>query len=251
MTAFLKIDCCQSCRQDTPWDFVPPIMIGSKPLVGTGVWRTQLLDGRCPACVAASEADRTREREDRALRLRLIELLGGTKPQREFTFERYRPDPGNTVALQAAKQFDPSRDNLYLWGRTGVGKTHLAYAIAGERLQHRDTVAVLRASGLTRKLRMRTPDEEQQGIDQFVRVSVLVLDEMGIGTETAYSKQVLQEILDGRDFNDRGGLIVTSMYSPFGLATRWSDNSIPSRLAAMCRVIEVRGLDHRRGDRPA
>jgi chromosomal replication initiation ATPase DnaA len=52
--------------------------------------------------------------------------LGGEKPYREFTFERYKVTPGNRRAYERSKTFDPAAENLYLWGPSGVGKTHLA-----------------------------------------------------------------------------------------------------------------------------
>jgi DNA replication protein DnaC len=93
---------------------------------------------------------------------------------------------------------------------------------------------------LVRKLRMKTPEEEQQTIDGFIRVGVLVIDGLGVGSDTAYARQVLQEILDGRDFHDRGGLVVTSRFSLAGLGRRLTDDAIPSRLAGMCRLVEIR-----------
>lgn len=87
---------------------------------------------------------------------------------------------------------------------------------------------------------MKPPEEEQQAIDRLVEADVLVVDELGNG-ESAYGRLILQEILDARDFADRGGLIVTSQFSVSALARRWNERSIPSRLAGMCRVVEVRG----------
>jgi DNA replication protein DnaC len=92
---------------------------------------------------------------------------------------------------------------------------------------------------------MRTPDEEQQGIDALVRTDLLVVDDLGIGGETSYARQILQEILDARDCSDRHGLVLTSPYSPVRLARRLDDRTIPSRLSGMCEVVEMRGFDHR------
>jgi DNA replication protein DnaC len=247
MTAFLKIDRCKSCRQETPWEWVPPIRLTGKPLAGTGVWRSRLINDICPPCFQEIEAERVRQRRHAAMQAALLQLLGGPKPYREFTLDRYSVTSGNELAVQKAKQFDSARQNLYLWGPSGVGKTHLAYGTARTCFERGVSVAAVRASQLTRKLRMKTPEEEQQGIDGFVRVGVLLLDDVGVGADTPYARQVLQEILDGRDFADRGGLVVTSRYSLRGLAARLNDDAIPSRLAAMCQTVEVKGPDHRSG----
>jgi DNA replication protein DnaC len=92
---------------------------------------------------------------------------------------------------------------------------------------------------------MKDPEQEQTAVDEFVRVEVLVFDDLGSGSDTTYSRQILQEILDGRDFKDRGGLVITSKYSLSGLAQKLNDDTIPSRLAGMCRVVELKGPDHR------
>jgi DNA replication protein DnaC len=245
MTAFLKIDRCKACGREISWEWVPPILLIGKPLAGTGVWRSRLINDVCPACTEAREAENARRQQARANQERLVQLFGGEKPYREFTFERYRVTPGNELAFRSAKQFDPLTDNLYVWGPPGVGKTHLAYAIARTNFDQRDSVSVVKTWQVTRKLRMKTPDEEQHGIDEFARVGVLVLEDFGIGTDTVYGRQIFQEILDKRDFRGRGGLVVTSRCSLRVLRTRLNDDAIPSRLTGMCRVVEIRGADQR------
>ena len=86
MTAFLKIDRCLDCQQEKPWERVPPILLAGRTLAGTAVWRSQLIDGICPACGVVREVKRDKERCAYALRNDLIRLLGGEKPYREFTF---------------------------------------------------------------------------------------------------------------------------------------------------------------------
>ena len=90
---------------------------------------------------------------------------------------------------------------------------------------------------------MKDPLQEQAAVDDFVSVEVLVLDDLG--DDTPFSRQLLQEILDFRDFHYRAGLVVTSKYSLDDLATKLADDTIPSRLAGMCQVVEIQGIDHR------
>jgi DNA replication protein DnaC len=177
--------------------------------------------------------------------LRLISLGGGEKPYREFRFETFRVMPTNRLAFLRASGFNPGRDNLYLWGPCGVGKTHLAFATARRHCEEGLSVEFLKPPQLMRRVRRRDPDEEQQAVDRYVRADVFVLDDLGIGHETAYARQVFQEILDGRDFAYRAGLVVTSKYSLDALAAKLGDDTITSRLAGMCRVIEIRGPDGR------
>lgn len=246
MSAFLKIDRCRGCGQEIPWEWLPPVVLAGRTLTGTGVWRSVLVEGLCPGCCEATAADRERGRRSQRLRDRLIQLLGGIKPYREFTFERFRMTAGNREAFEQARTFNPTTGNLYLWGWGRVGKTHLAMAVARVCAEHGGSVKAVTPLQLVRQIRMKPPEEEQQAIDAFVRVSVLVLDDFGRGSDTAYARAVLQEILDTRDFQDRGGLVVTSRFSPVAAGRRLNDDAITSRLAAICRIIEVKSLDSRK-----
>ena len=245
MTAFLKIDECQSCHRSLPWEWVPAVLLNGKTLAGTAVWRSQLIARRCAPCQAARESAREKEEHIRLRRSALVEILGGEKPYREFTFERYQVTTANQLAFERSKNTNPACDNLYLWGPCGVGKTHLAYAVARRGFEESLSVTILWAAQLSRKVRMKDPDQEQDALDRLIEVDILVLDDLGNGTDTAYSRQILQEFLDGRHFRDRAGLMVTSKYSIDQLAAKMADDTIPSRLAGMCTVIQVRGPDGR------
>ena len=245
MTAFLKIDRCLECEGEKPWEWVPPVRVSAKTLAGTAVWRSQLIDGLCPACYVNRESNREKEQRVYGLRSELTRLLGGEKPYRNFTFDKFRVTPGNRVAFEAAQRFDCARDNLYLWGPCGVGKTHLAYAAARSSFERKNSMVIATPSQLSRRVRMKDPDQEQAAIERFVQAPVLVLDDIGTGHETAFARQVLQEILTGRDFNDRAGLLVTGPYSLGALAEKLGDDIIPSRMAGMCQVLEIKGLDYR------
>jgi DNA replication protein DnaC len=245
MTAFLKIDRCKCCHQQIPWEWAPPINLAGKTLAGTGVWRSTLVDGLCPACRDAAEADRERRRRSERQRERLIELLGGIKPYRDFTFEHFQVTAGNREAFEQSSRFDPAKENLYVWGLGRVGKTHLGFAIARTCFERGGVIKQATPSQLVRHLRMRPPDEEQQAIDGFVRSAVFLLDDFGRTNDTPYARLVLQEILDARDFRGHGGLVVTSRYSPGAVARRLGDDGISARLAVMCRVIEIKGIDFR------
>jgi len=245
MTAFLKIDDCTSCHRALPWEWVPAALLSGKALAGTGVWRSQLIRGVCPDCQAALEARREREKRALARRDAVVQLVGGERPYREFTFERYDVTPGNRLAYERSKNFNPATDNLYFWGPCGVGKTHLAYAIAKACFEGALSATVQLAAQISRKVRMKDVEQEQAAIDEFVRADVLVLDDLGLGSDTAYTRQILQEILDGRNFRDRAGLVITSKYSLGALGAKLNDDTIPSRLAGMCQLVEIKGADQR------
>ena len=245
MTAFLKIDSCQTCHRDLPWEYVPAILVSGRPLAGTGVWRSQLADGACLECITARQR-RRREIADRsAERERLIQVLGGEKPYREFTFGRFLRTVHNEAAYNAALHFNPASENLYFWGPCGVGKTHIARATARRCIEESLSVIVVPAFQISRRVRMKDPDKEQAAIDELAGADVLVIDDLGTGSDTAFAQQILQEILDTRDFARRAGLVVVSRFSLNQLAQKMNDDTIPSRLAGMCRIERVGGADQR------
>jgi DNA replication protein DnaC len=92
---------------------------------------------------------------------------------------------------------------------------------------------------------MKPPQEEQASIDLLISAQVLVIDAFGTGNDTPYARQVFQEILDGRDHQNRGGLVVTCRFSIPALLRRGADDGVVSRLAGMCRAIEMKGADRR------
>lgn len=94
---------------------------------------------------------------------------------------------------------------------------------------------------------MKDPEDEQRAINRLVRTELLVLDDLGIGSDTAYARQIFQEILDGRTYAYRAGLVITSKYSLDSLAQKLDDDTISSRLAGLCEIIEVQGADGRLG----
>jgi DNA replication protein DnaC len=245
MSAFLKIDQCQTCSRALPWEWVPAVLLNGRALAGTGVWRSALVEGCCAVCVAAAEAQRQKDRQAFLLRHELVSLLGGEKPYREFTFERFKVTPENGRAFEHCCQFNPAEDSLYLWGPCGVGKTHLAWAVARKCFEETLSVAILPSVQISRRVRMREPDQEQAVVDDLSRAAVLVVDDLGNGPDTAFGRQILQEVLDARDFNDRHGLVVTSQYSLDELASKLGLDAIPSRLAGLCSAIEIRDRDHR------
>jgi DNA replication protein DnaC len=230
---------------------VPAVFINGKPVAGTGVWRSQLIDRRCPACHQAAEQQQVEEHLARERRKNLVQLLGGEKPLREFTFARYRITPGNRLGYERCNGFNPTTENLYLWGACGVGKTHMACA-AARRSSERALRVIIQPSGqLSRKTRMKDPSDEQSIIDELVNADVLVVDDLGAGATTAYWCQLIQEILDRRSAADRAGLLVTSKYSLGALADKLQDDSISSRLAGLCSLIQIRGPDARLVGQPS
>ena len=239
MSAFLKLDACRQCRGEVPWEWVEPVNVCGKTLAGTGVWRSVLVQGLCPSCTATQESEREAQAFAQARRLRAVSTLGA-KPVRDFTFERYRVLAENRALFEVARRFDPQLQNIYLCGPSGVGKTHLAFAIAVRGCDESHLVIRLTPDQLVRSLRMRPPQEEQHALELLIKCDILVIDGLN-GYETVYGRQMLQEIFDERDYRGRKGLVVISRLSLSLLARRHGDDIVAGRLRLLCEVAEAVG----------
>ena len=232
------------CGRSVPWKWVPAVLVDGKPLAGTGVWQSQVEDGRCVDCEAELQARRRRAQQALVFRAKLTELFGGTKPYREFLFDNYKVTPGNQNAFECCKRFNPATECLYLWGSCGAGKTHLAFAAARRCVEAALSVALLSPYRLGLQTRTNDAELEKAAINEWVSVNVLILDHLEPDLDVS-SRQLLQEILDRRDFEGRTGLMVTSVHSPQALAEKMGHDAIASRLAGMCDVVKVEGPDFR------
>lgn len=183
--------------------------------------------------------------EKRSLVKKLTEIFNASVPAEEYTFERFNTTFDNNRAFMAAKEFNPSTQNIFLWGTCGVGKTHLACAIVREAVKKDLTAIFMKPSRLMRYMRVKEADLQEARIKELARVDVLVIDELGLGKETEFARQILQEILDMRELNRKCGLVITGNYSLEEYATKLGEDPIPSRLAGMCNVVLIGGDDMR------
>jgi DNA replication protein DnaC len=105
---------------------------------------------------------------------------------------------------------------------------------------------VARPAQIFRRVRgIKSGAEEQAIIDRIAAIPQLVIDDIGVEKNTGFSLAVLYEIIDARDMAYNKGLIVTSNLSLGALADRLGDDRVTSRLAGMCKVVEITGPDRR------
>lgn len=142
-------------------------------------------------------------------------------------------------ALEAVRQ---CRDGVYLMGRSGCGKTHLACAAV--------------AAGPERSLFLPTTellDDIRAGFDaggrgllrRALSAPVLAIDDLGAEAVTDWVRDRLYTLLNER-WNHCLPLIVTTNCTPRAIAERIGDGAA-SRIAGLCaRRIEVKGADMRR-----
>lgn len=167
------------------------------------------------------------------------------------TFDLYR----SKVSLEELKKSVVEGKSLFIGGRAGAGKTHLAVAL----MQHwfaenytgklpRPQAIFLSVGDLFWKLK-RTFEDAGAGtagdiIERYVSVSLLVVDDLGVGRITEWSRgDVLYPLIDCR-YREMLPTIITSNLT-IAQISELVDDRIASRIVEMGIVMELRGDDER------
>jgi len=140
------------------------------------------------------------------------------------------------------KKYDSG--SLYLWGKCGSGKTHLAVSLIKKFNGYFKSVPELlldiRASFNTVHSGNTT---EKSIIDYYSKLDLLCLDDLGAEKVTDYSLQTLYLIIDRR-MRELKNTIFTSNLSLSELSIKLNDR-ISSRIAGMGRIIKLESKDQR------
>jgi DNA replication protein DnaC len=153
--------------------------------------------------------------------------------------------------LIASERFaaDPAGKWLVMWGERGTGKTHLCAAVDNHLYQTRTPSLFITMPDLLASLRQamdfekNTEQESYTGrMRLFKNAPVLILDDLGAETGSAWSDGVLFEILDFRYRNRLPTMIATNInpddFDP-RIASRMQDREF-------CTVVENAAPDYRR-----
>jgi len=162
-------------------------------------------------------------------------------------------------ALLACRQFvenaatTKSGMGLYIYGNTGVGKTHLAAATANALLEQGVEVRYEVASHLLASFRATYNDDpdtprESDIMEELCSIPVLIIDDIATESYSAWAVERLYQIVNSR-YNQGLPMVLTSNI-PFGeLAEALGDASaavrISSRIAEVCRIHWMQGDDLR------
>lgn len=118
------------------------------------------------------------------------------------------------LALEAAQQFAESpKDWLVLLGPAGSGKTHLAAAIANRQLNSNQPVFFANVSEMLERLRFNNSGDRKKNdsisLNEIKTSPLLILDDLGMETATAWTREKLQQILNYR-YNARLATLITA-----------------------------------------
>jgi DNA replication protein DnaC len=175
------------------------------------------------------------------------------------TFENFRTyneslTQALTAARRVAENFPPHDVGLFLGGKPGVGKTHLAIAVMKRIIERTGARAVfLKAHDLLARIRdtyQSSDSTERRVLEPVLTADVLVLDDLGADRPSEWVEQMMYCISDSR-YSTRRLTLFTSNYQdldddsdPQGLVCRIGA-PMRSRLHEMCEMLELTGADYR------
>lgn len=176
---------------------------------------------------------------------RMIKIFGSIKTMNYYTFEKFKVTYHNTDAYTACRDFSARTQNIYLCGPCGVGKSHLAYATAKMYALNGKNVVITTPLKMVDSFRTKNDTEKEDRFEEFTEAELLLIDDLGISKYTDFAMEILCEILNRRTLQMRNGLFVTTNLSLDKLTDKMKDDRLSSRLAGLCKVIEIGGPDYR------
>lgn len=179
---------------------------------------------------------------------------------RECTFDCFQLNINNTdahkVCTEYLKDFEIisklNKNGLFITGDCGVGKSHLAFAIANDLIKQGNSVIAMTMIDLLIKLKSSYSTEnqtEEQILKIYEDCVLLVIDDLGKEKPTDWVLQMIYAIIDRR-YNAKRPIIITTNFNASELIKRFGDNSIGraivDRLFETCQYVPVVGDSFRK-----
>jgi DNA replication protein DnaC len=206
-----------------------------------GAYEVKLFEGiggrpygntRCPSCEKDHQDRLEKERQDRSQRQaeasRLARRERSRIPQRfkSRSFENYVVEcEAQARALSVCRSYAESWAKvsktgmgLVFSGKAGAGKTHLACSIAHQVIDQGGEVLFATVAEVMRQVKASFAKDsqttEQQEIDHFSGIQLLILDEVGMDYGTDFNKALIFEILNNRYENVLPTILLTNLDTP-------------------------------------
>ncbi len=197
-----------------------------------------------------------KNRETQLADLAFLRLTSGLSHLSQMTFDTFRtegiglnPDRKRNLAqaIERAREFVENPQGwLVLKGGYGCGKTHLAAAIANERLGRGQPVLFVVVPDLLDHLRATfSPTSRATYDDRFEGIRTtpfLILDDLGAQAPTAWAQEKLFQLLNYRYNADLPTVITTNR------ELEEIEPRVRSRLAdRLCTIVGIQASDFRQG----
>ncbi len=171
----------------------------------------------------------------------------------DFDFQFNPEIPKAHILDLATCQFVSRAENVLLIGQSGLGKSHLAQALALRACRAGFTARHIRAEELFRQLRASRGDGTyERRLARFAKLDVLVLDDLGLRPLAGHEPLDLYEVI--RQRYERSPLVITSNRDVDELTRLLPDPLLASaamdRLLHHSHVLRLEGDTYRNPKKP-
>ncbi|QCI24685.1 DNA replication protein DnaC [Buchnera aphidicola (Rhopalosiphum padi)] len=152
-------------------------------------------------------------RENKAMKMqRVLGRSGIRELYMNCSFENYRIEhDGQRKVLKAAKryaeEFNENIASFIFSGRPGTGKNHLASAIGNYLILHGKSILIVTVADLMSNMKGTFSGTsnitEENLLHNLSSVDLLMIDEIGMQTESRYEKVIINQIVDRRSSSKR------------------------------------------------
>ena len=144
-----------------------------------------------------------------------------------------------------AENFDMDSSNLYFYGRTGLGKTHLSLAIANEVIKKGYSVVYGSVIGFLNKMEREKfgKGEAFETENVLIDADLLILDDLGAEFQTSFTVSAIYNIINCRIA--RGAPTIISSNLDFEELKARYPESIASRIIGTYATVQFIGKDIR------
>ena len=146
---------------------------------------------------------------------------------------------------QYAMTFSHESSSLLMFGRTGLGKTHLSLAIANAVLEKGHSVIYDSVINILRNIEREhfSREHSSEMIDLIMDTELLILDDLGTEYDTPFYNATVYNIINARLNSSKPTIISTNLDYP-GIRARYNERVL-SRLVAAYKCLEFQGDDVR------
>ena len=151
--------------------------------------------------------------ENRAMRMQRVMGRSGIRElHMNCSFDNYRVENEGqqralALARQYASEFEGNIASFVFSGKPGTGKNHLAAAIGNDLILRGKSVLIVTVADLMSNMKgtfSGTSDTtEERLLHDLSTVDLLVIDEIGMQTESRYEKVIINQIVDRRSSSKR------------------------------------------------